>query len=258
MDVSLSITGFIVGIFVGMVGVGGASLMTPILIYLGISPVKAIGTDLVYNAVTKFFGSIQHLRQKTVRLNIVYYLSMGSIPGAILAVLLVRWIDINVSQTDLLLKNVLGVILLSTALLAIIQEIRNKKGSRVYKWRNISEQKKKVVTVVLGIILGFVVGFTSIGSGTLFALALYYLYSIPGKDLVGTDIIHAFLLTGSASLFYFYFGHVDYLLLFQLLLGSIPGVILGSMLAPKFSSKFLRYLVLTIVMISGLMLLLDK
>jgi uncharacterized membrane protein YfcA len=257
MDVTLSITGFIVGILVGMVGVGGASLMTPILIYLGISPVKAIGTDLVYNTVTKFFGSIQHLRQKTVRLQIVYYLSMGSIPGAISAVLLVRWLDINFTPTDFLLKKVLGVILLFTALLAIIQEVRSRNGCQVNKWREKSEQEKKCIVVVLGIVLGFVVGFTSIGSGTLFALALYYLYNIPGKDLVGTDIIHAFLLTGSASLFYIFFGHVDYLLVFQMLIGSIPGVILGSMLAPKFSSKALRYLVLTIIMTSGVMLLLD-
>jgi uncharacterized membrane protein YfcA len=257
MDPSLSITGFFVGILVGLAGVGGASLMTPILIYLGINPVKAIGTDMVYNAITKFFGSIQHLRQKTVRLTIVYYLSMGSIPSAILAVLFVQWLDLNFAQTDVMLKKILGVILLVTALLAIIQEIRSRKGSQVYRWREKSEQEKKVTTVFIGAILGFFVGFTSIGSGSLFALALYYLYTIPGKDLVGTDLLHAFLLTTAASLFYFFFGHVDYVLVFQLLIGSVPGVIIGSILAIKFSSKAIRYLVLAIIMTSGLMLLLE-
>jgi uncharacterized membrane protein YfcA len=257
MDPSLSITGFLVGVLVGLAGVGGASLITPILIYLGISPVKAIGTDMVYNAITKFFGSIQHLRQRTVRLKIVYYLSMGSIPGAILAVFLVRWLDINFTQTDFLLKKVLGVILLGTALLAIIQEFRSRIGNQVYKWRGKSEREKRQVTVFIGVVLGFVVGFTSIGSGTLFALALYYLYTIPGKELVGTDLVHAFLLTTTASLFYFFFGHVDYLLVFQLLIGSVPGVIIGSILATKFSSKALRYLVLAIIMTSGFMLLLE-
>jgi uncharacterized membrane protein YfcA len=257
MDPSLSITGFLVGVLVGLAGVGGASLITPILIYLGISPVKAIGTDMVYNAITKFFGSIQHLRQRTVRLKIVYYLCMGSIPGAILAVFIVRWLDLHFTQTDFLLKKVLGVILLSTALVAIIQEFRSRKKSQVYKWRGKSEQEKKLMTVLIGVVLGFVVGLTSIGSGTLFALALYYLYTIPGKDLVGTDLVHAFLLTTTASLFYFFFGHVDYLLVFQLLIGSVPGVILGSILATKFSSKALRYLVLAIIMTSGFMLLLE-
>jgi uncharacterized membrane protein YfcA len=257
MDPSLSITGFLVGVLVGMAGVGGASLITPILIYSGISPVKAIGTDMVYNAITKFFGSIQHIRQKTVQLKIVYYLSMGSVPGAILAVLLVRWLDLNFTQTDFLLKKVLGVILLGTALLAIIQEVRSRKGSQVYKWREKSEQEKKAVTLLIGIVLGFVVGFTSIGSGTLFALALYYLYTIPGKELVGTDLVHAFLLTTTASIFYFFFGHVDYLLVIQLLIGSVPGVIIGSILSTKFSSKALRYLVLAIIMTSGFMLLLE-
>jgi uncharacterized membrane protein YfcA len=257
MDPTLSITGFLVGVLVGMAGVGGASLITPVLIYLGVSPVKAIGTDMVYNAITKFFGSIQHLRQKTVRLKIVYYLSMGSIPGAMAAVLLVRWLDLNLTHTDFLLKKVLGVILLSTALLAIIKEIRSRKASQVYKWRGKSDKEKKLVTIFIGLVLGFVVGFTSIGSGTLFAMALYYLYTIPGKDIVGTDLVHAFLLTTTASLFYFFFGHVDYLLAFQLLIGSVPGVIIGSILATKFSSKALRYLVLAIIMTSGFMLLLE-
>jgi uncharacterized membrane protein YfcA len=255
MDFTLPLIGLFVGILVGTTGVGGASILTPILIYVGVNPIAAIGTDFAYNSITKLFGALQHWRQGTVRLQIVFYLAIGSIPSAIAAVLLLKWIDATFNHTDLIVKKVLGLVLICVSLFSIWKEIRHNPDTSVNKWMKRNNQEKRGLTIVLGTLLGFVVGFTSIGSGSLFALALYHLYVLSGKEIVGTDIAHAFLLTTVAGLVHFGFGNVDFKIVFQLVSGSIPGVILGSLLSSKFPTKLLRCLVLFIILISGMMLL---
>jgi len=254
MSVGIIVMGFVIGFMVGLTGVGGAALLTPILILLGINPSIAVGTDLFYNSITKLFGSIQHWRQKTINLKLVKYLAIGSIPSAILAVGLLHLFDSYFHNQELVIKHALGYVLILVALSTLFKTFMRKKN----KWNHLQIkplEEKQVLTICLGAILGFIVGLTSIGSGSLFALAMIFLYRLSPSELVGTDIAHAFFLVTAAGIMHAGFGNVDYLLMFNLLTGSIPGVILGSTFSSKFPEKPLRTIMAIMILISGFKLI---
>jgi uncharacterized membrane protein YfcA len=248
------IMGLFIGFMVGLTGVGGAALLTPVLILLGISPSIAVGTDLAYNSITKFFGSVQHWRQKTINLELVKYLAIGSIPSAIFAVGILHLFDSFFHNQELVIKHALGYVLILVSLTTLIKTfVKNK-----YEWDHLqtkSLHEKRALTIVIGSILGFIVGLTSIGSGSLFAIAMLYLYKMGPSELVGTDIAHGFLLVTAAGVMHAGIGNVDYLLMVNLLLGSIPGVILGSTLSSKFPAKALRAIMALMILISGFKLI---
>ncbi|MBM7585579.1 putative membrane protein YfcA [Bacillus pakistanensis] len=254
MSIGMILMGFFVGLLVGLTGVGGAALLTPVLILLGISPSIAVGTDLVYNSITKFFGSVQHWRQKTINLEVVKYLAIGSIPSAICAVGLLHLFDSFFHNQEQVIKHALGYVLVLVALITLIKTFLKDK----YEWKHLqikSHQEKRTITIVIGAILGFIVGITSIGSGSLFALAMLFLYKMRPSELVGTDIAHAFLLVTAAGVMHAGIGNVDYLLMTNLLLGSIPGVIIGSTLSSKLPAKPLRTIMALMILISGFKLI---
>jgi uncharacterized protein len=255
MDITLTVIGLMVGFLVGLTGVGGAALLTPILIMLGVSPTIAVGTDLVYNSITKVFGAFQHWRQKTVDLTIALYFAIGSVPSAVIAVNIIQWLEQIYGGTDVIIKKVLGVALILIPIVMIIKTIRSQREPKPNKWQLKSTREKRGITIAIGVVLGFIVGLTSVGSGSLFALALMYFYSLSGKQVVGTDIAHAFVLVTAAGLAHASFGTVDYPIVLQLLTGSIPGVFLGSILATKVPTTFLRYAISAIILISGIKLL---
>lgn len=254
MSVAIIIMGFMVGSLVGLTGVGGAALLTPILILLGINPSIAVGTDLAYNSITKFFGSMQHWKQKTINLTLVKYLAIGSIPSAILAVSILHLFDSFFHNQELVIKHSLGYVLILVALATLIKTfLKNKFKLTRLQLKPLYE--KRGLTITIGAIVGFIVGLTSIGSGSLFAIAMLYLYKMTPSELVGTDIAHAFLLVTSAGILHAGIGNVNYLLVLNLLIGSIPGVVLGSTLSSKLPTKPLRAILALMILISGLKLI---
>jgi len=254
MSIGILVMGLLLGFLVGLTGVGGAALLTPILILFGISPSIAVGTDLFYNSITKLFGSIQHWRQKTINLTLVKYLAIGSIPSAILAVGILHLFNSFFHNQEIIIKHALGYVLILVALTTLFKTFAKGK----FEWNRLQLKplhEKKALTISIGAVVGFIVGMTSIGSGSLFALAMMYLYRMSPAELVGTDIAHAFLLVTAAGLMHAGIGNVDYLLTVNLLIGSIPGVILGSTLSSKIPAKPLRTILAIIILISGLKLI---
>lgn len=251
MDIGITIMGVFVGFLVGLTGVGGASLLMPLLMIIGINPIVAVGTDLFYNAVTKLFGTIQHWRQKTINGRLVLYFSLGSIPGAVIAIVFLKVFDSYFHNIDIIIKHSIGYVLIFVATAMFVQtffshHFETKPGQAD------AIVGKKGLTILIGIVLGFIVGLTSIGSGSLFAIALLYIYRIRTSSVVGTDIAHAFCLVTAAGILHAGLGNVDYLLAINLLIGSIPGVIFGSKLSTKVSSKPLRLILTVILFISGI------
>ena len=247
------IMGLVIGALVGLTGVGGAALLTPALIMLGINPTIAVGTDLMINSITKLFGSIQHYRQKTIDKKLVTHLAIGSVPGAVIAVLLIHLLPSSDSQ-DNFVKQALGCVLVLVALATLFKIIFDKhiKENSIQKK---SLDEKIVLTITIGFILGFFVGLTSVGSGSLFALVMIFLYRLKASELVGTDIAHAFILVTVAGLLHAGAGNVDFMLAVNILIGSIPGVILGSGLSRKVPERPLRAVMATIILLSGIQLI---
>ena len=248
------ISGLLIGILIGLTGVGGAALLTPFLVAIGISPSLAVGTDLAFNAVTKLFGAVQHWRQKTVNFSLVKYLALGSIPCSILATVLILFWNKGIFNEDQLIQNALGYVLIFVAVSTLIRVLFDKQ-LRPNRFQALSLEQKKPLTILIGCIFGFIVGLTSVGSGSLFAMALIFFYQLKTSDLVGTDIFHAFMLVSVNCLLHLGAGNVDFSLLIQLLAGSIPGVIIGSMLSTKVPAKPLRTLIAVFILASGIKLL---
>ncbi|KLA27068.1 sulfite exporter TauE/SafE family protein [Bacillus cereus] len=253
MGISIIIMGFIVGGLVGITGIGGAALLTPFLLTLGISPSIAVGTDLVYNTITKMFGISQHWRQKTIDFKLVRYLAIGSIPSAVIAIGLIHFLPIFHQSREEIIKYILGYVLTFAAISIFINTFFYNESTQNFFQKQTIEEKKSL-TIFIGAIFGFIVGLTSVGSGSLFAIAIIYLYQLKPSELVGTDITHAFLLVTVASLININLGNVDYSLVINLLIGSIPGVMLGSKLSTKIPVKPLQIFLAIIIFISGLKL----
>jgi uncharacterized protein len=252
MDINIVFMGALVGLLVGLTGVGGAALLTPLLVFLGIQPTVAVATDLFYNSITKLFGSIQHVRQKTVNLTLVKHLAMGSVPSALFAIILLRCYPPLQGYQDAIITHSLGVVLIVVAILSLAKVWITPNRTNSIQDRSLADKKR--LSILIGILLGFIVGLTSIGSGSLFALAMMFFYRLKAAELVGTDIVHAFLLVSAAGLMHAGFGNIDYRLALNLLAGSIPGVLIGSTLSAKVPAKPLRTVMAAIILISGIKL----
>lgn len=248
MRSSIVLMGLLVGFLVGLTGVGGAALLTPILLLIGVNPSIAVGTDLFYNSITKLFGIIQHWRQKSINFKLVKYFSFGSIPSAVLAIILLHFYDIQAREA--LIKHALGYVLMAVSISILFQLFfASKFKPNTIQLKAIEE--KRALTIGLGAVFGFIVGLTSIGAGSLFAVAMFFLYRVSAAELVGTDIAHAFLLVTVAGLLNVSFGNVNFLLAGNLLIGSIPGVLIGSTLSAKVPGKSIRTIMAIAILISG-------
>lgn len=253
MDWSYSLGGFIVGLLIGMTGMGGGLIMTPMLIFLfGVSPTVAIGSDLVYMSITKMAGTWQHWRQKTIDFYAVKYLASGSIPGALAGVGLLTHMHHSLGKTgDVVIARLLGITYLLVAVLMVWRILRQKQG----KLPGEEQRPSPYQLVLLGLVGGFLVGFTSVGSGTLFMAVLVMIYPIASAKLVGTDIVQAMLVTGVAGLAHFAAGTVNLPLVGALLVGSIPGILLGSRLAVRLPDLWVRAALVFMLLFSGVKLL---
>lgn len=251
MDPLLILFGLGVGVLVGATGMGGGSLMTPLLILLfGIKPVVAIGTDLAYAAVTKTVGGWRHLRAGTVHTPLSLWLAIGSCPGALTGVAILAWLDLG----DFLLVLVAASLLLTGALVLLRALMWSGGGERDHIDLR---RRHKAAAVVLGFTVGVCLGITSAGSGTLIAIGLILAFRLSPRRVVGTDVAHAALLLWVAALAHIVSGNVDFALAGTILIGSLPGVWIGTSLATRLPERGLRP-ALGIVLLSSGMALLGK
>jgi uncharacterized protein len=253
MDLTLTLAGFLVGIIVGLTGMGGGALMAPVLILgLGVPPVLAVGTDLVYSAITKWVGVFFHARQGTIDLALTRRLAIGSLPSGLAAVIAVRLLSASGVDLNEPVRRMLG---LALAAIAAVWLAR-LAGVRVWQvpedWR---PTLQKQGTVVAGALVGALVGLTSVGSGALLVPFLASVFALTPARLVGTDIFHAAILVTVTGLAHAHGGSVDWMLAAGLLTGSIPGVALGSTVAPNVPVGALRAGLATLLLITGLTLL---
>lgn len=242
-------SGLLVGLMVGLTGVGGGSLMTPILILLfGISPVSAVGTDLLYAAATKTVGSAVHGAHATIDWRVVGRLALGSVPAAIITLLALHSLGVDSHKANHLVSMVLGGALLITAAALIFRkQILARMAGKIGA---LGEGRILAYTVLTGAILGVLVASTSVGAGALGVTALILLYpELPAVRLVGSDIAHAVPLTLVAGAGHWIMGNINFPLMGMLLLGSIPGILIGSTLAPRVPEVYLRR-VMAVVLIA--------
>ena len=255
-DLLQSLLGFLVGMLVGLTGVGGGSLMTPLLVLVfGYHPATAVGTDLLYASVTKSVGTAVHGRRKTVEWRIVGLLACGSVPAAILTLAVMAYAGSLNSRAEGVLNTLLGAALVLTAV-AILFRARILAWARP-RMEGVSGAIIARRTIILGAILGVLVSVTSIGAGALGITALLILYPhLRVARIAGSDIAHAVPLTLIAGIGHWLIGSVDFVLMFSLLVGSIPGVIIGSLLGSRSSDALLRpVLAVTLLIVGGRLLL---
>jgi uncharacterized membrane protein YfcA len=242
MDPLIILFGLGVGILIGMTGIGGGSLMTPLLIIVfGVKPVTAIGTDLAYGAVTKTVGGIKHFRQRTVALRLSCWMAVGSVPAAIGGVYVLEAVEraYGGDFDSLLLTVVAGAVLFSGVATLVRAVFLSKLVERERRGFRLTP-KDKTVAVSVGVFVGFVLGITSAGSGALIAVALIYLFRLVPTRVVGTDVFHAALLLWAAAAAHIVAGNVDYALAGTILIGSVPGVWLGSHWSVRLPTTTLR------------------
>jgi len=255
MDPVIVLFGLGVGLLVGTTGVGGGSVMTPLLILVfGISPVTAVGTDLAYGAITKTVGGFQHLRQHSVSLRIALWMAVGSIPGALAGVVLLDWLrDRYGDDVDTFVMTAVAGAVLFTACLMFVRTLFMPNAAQRERYDvDPFTTKHKVAAVTLGLAVGTVLGVTSVGSGALIAVGLILVYRLNPHRVVGTDIFHAALLLWVAGLAHVVAGNVDYALMGTILLGSVPGVYVGSRFSNRLPAVGLRLALGTVLIAASL------
>lgn len=254
-DINLlySLSGLVVGMIVGFTGVGGGSLMTPVLVLLfGVHPATAVGTDLLYAAATKSVGAAIHNKAKSVDWRIVRRLASGSVPATLATFAVMKAFDLHASKGGVL-AVLLGVVLLATSVTLVFrsQIVAWFSGHLAHDSRHQAAQ-----TVMTGAILGALVTTTSVGAGAIGVTALLIIYPrLPVLKIVGSDIAHAVPLTLISGLGHWWLGDVDWAMLVSLLIGSIPGIALGSTLAPRIPERALRMLLAVILLLVSLKLI---
>jgi uncharacterized protein len=254
IDPLFSLSGFFVGMIVGVTGVGGGSLMTPLLILLfGVHPSTAIGTDLLFAAATKTAGSAVHGIHKSIDWGVLLLLASGSVPGAFISLWVLSISSLDMEGLARGLSLILGAMLLITALTIVFRE-RLLKLAMTSRVRPRSESV--VSTILFGFIIGVLVSIASIGAGAVGVTVLMMIYPrMPLLRIVATDIAHAVPLTLVAGVGHWAIGNVEWMMLVSLLLGSIPGILIASHYAPRVPEPFIRWTLSTVLAIVGARLL---
>jgi uncharacterized membrane protein YfcA len=259
MNFGYTLSGLLVGLLVGVTGVGGGSLMTPLLVFLfGFNPAVAVGTDLLFAAITKTSGVwVHHTKHGSVNWKVVTWLACGSLPCSVITLMILKhFLDIGKEVTGAITFT-LGVALLLTAVSLIVRSIFVKQTNSIDE----SDDDEQAIqlgaiqisaTIFVGAILGVLVTLSSVGAGALGTVALLFLYpKMKSVKIVGTDLAHAIPLTAVAGLGHLSLGNVDFVLLGSLLVGSLPGIWVGSHLSAKIPEKLLRIILAIILLLIG-------
>lgn len=264
LDLALILGAFAVGIIVGLTGMGGGALMTPMLvIFFGVAPLTAVSSDLVASAVMKPVGSIVHLRRGTVNLKLVGYLCIGSVPMAFAGVFVLKALGEG-EHVQAGVKTALGIAILLTATLLMVRaymRLVERARSRDGKGAPLPQERPEVrvratPTILLGALGGLIVGMTSVGSGSLIIIGLMLLYSgLKASQLVGTDLVQAVPLVVSAAIAHAFYGDLDLAVSLPLIIGSVPGAYLGAQLSARMPGGLVRRALAFVLLASGLKLL---
>ncbi len=275
MDYRISLVGLLIGFLVGLTGMGGGSLLAPIMIlFFRIPPVWAVGTDIAYSTVTKALGSIVHIRQKNVNFKVALWLACGSVPATLLSVGLVQYIRKHYGAVvNGVILHALGFTLVLVAVMLVLkpfimryfnqrrlekqkQEALSGEISSTERSKNWEKRYRPIVTAMVGAVVGFLVGLTSVGSGTLIIVSIAFLFPrLTSKELVGTDIFQAFMLLASGAIAYIVAGTINWPIVGMLLIGSLPGVYLGSKSSKFIPERYMRPVLATVLAVSGLKLI---
>jgi len=242
------LVGFVVGILIGLSGVGGGVLLLPVLIFgLRVPAIIAVGSDALFNFFTKIPASLLHLKKGTVKGKVVLAFALGSVPGSICGVkLLIHIRHLYGDGVNNFIKTAVGALLIIVPLLLLFQKrIEDKVAHRPPTMKGFAGMS------LIGLTAGFLVGMTSVGSGSIIMMLLLLFYSFSPKVNVGTDIVHAVILTGTTGLLHFRAHNVDASLVLTLLIGSIPGGLIGSHLATRMPMIWLRRLLCALLLITG-------
>lgn len=262
MDYRVSLIGVLIGFLVGLTGMGGGALLTPIMIlFFKVPPVFAVGVDFVYSTIMKGAGTIIHVRHKQVNFKIALYLSLGSIPGILLSSILVHiFLKSHGNAVNNIISHSIGVILLLAAFFLLYKPFLLRRVARISTSQGILRtllRFRPVILACFGFVIGFIIGLTSIGSGSLILVCLALIYPrLPARELVGTDIFQALLLLFAGSIVYIFADSINWQLVFLLLIGALPGVIIGSLMTKRVPDAFLRPILATLLIITGIKLLL--
>ncbi len=254
MSWEIIVAGFFVGTMIGLTGMGGGSLVTPIMIFVfGVQPVFAVGTDLILSALTKTAGAITHVRLKNVNFRIVKTLLSGSIPGAVTGLLLLRILAyFNIFSINSFINHFLGAVLIIVSVGLFYPSIWKFAGRLKM---SPDDRRKTLVVRCVSFGVGLAVSITSVGSGSIFVPFLLAIYSVPLSQVVGIDVFHGAILTAVAGAGHLANGTVDFHLLFNLLAGSVPGVVLGSKLSVSFPKRAMEIILGSMLVVSGIKLL---
>jgi len=262
IDVYIVLAGFIVGAIVGITGMGGGALMTPILVLLfGVQPLAAVSSDLVASMVMRPIGGIVHFRRGTVRTDLVKWLVIGSVPAAFAGVFVLRAMGESSAMQDRL-RIVLGLVLVLAALTIVAKgymQARDRRRRHLQGPAHVAHARvnvRPVPTILIGAIGGLIVGMTSVGSGSLIIVSLMLMYpAITASELVGTDLVQGVPLVASAALAHIIFGDFQLGLTASLIIGSVPGVYLGARFSSRAPDAAVRPAIVFVLLASGLKLL---
>ncbi len=271
MDYRISLVGLFIGFLVGLTGMGGGSLLAPIMILIfRVPPVWAVGTDIAYSTVTKAVGSLVHIRQKSVNFKVAFWLACGSVPATVLSISLVQYIRKHYGDVvNGIIIHAIGFTLILVAVLLVLKpylmrwlerrqlevrkqaalegEVTASQGATTWEKRY-----RPLLTVFVGAFVGFLVGLTSVGSGTLIIVSMAFLFPrLTSRELVGTDVFQAFMLLAAGAITYLVAGTINWTLVGLLLIGSIPGVFMGSKLSKYIPDRYMRPVLATVLAISG-------
>lgn len=259
MDLPYILSGFLVGALVGVTGVGGGSLMTPLLVFLfGFQPAVAVGTDLLFAAITKTSGVwVHHGTHGSVDWKVVGIMSLGSLPFSIATIFVIKHLISLGHQTSGLITYSLGIALILTACALLVRSYLMRNTEREVEDGTISSGRFKQMQVpamiITGAVLGVLVTLSSVGAGAMGTIAILFLHpKMRTLKVVGTDLAHAIPLTAVAGIGHWSLGHVDFVLLGSLLIGSLPGIWLGSHLGARIPEKILRPILASILLLIGL------
>jgi uncharacterized protein len=255
MTWQFTLSGLLIGLLVGMTGMGGGSLLTPILvIFFGFKPTLAVGTDVLHGAIFKSFGAVRHRRLGTVHARLTFWMFLGSGPMSLLGVVVATWLSHHSSGAEDIEAYAIGVALVVGGV-GLVAKTFIQRGVQPDDAPFLLTRRDRIVAFTIGAVCGFVVGLTSVGSGTFFGLIMVLVFPLTLPKIVGTDIFHAAALLWVAGFGHLVAGNVDLRTMAWLLTGSIPGVLISSQFTLKVPDRALRLGLASVLMLSGIKLI---